>query len=223
MSILVILKDNPVERSTFMYIRLKENRTVLQFSPEFHLEGLTLGELYSKDGYLGIQEFFVKELDLVVDDFVEVSLEEWNRFLPEIAPDGLLVEVADGQRMVGLPELTEKMQYCLDQKNEFSIFYAQRKILKSFFKVLSKKRNLLRMTYFLKKYPNLLHTSMQIPQFFGLVHRYLQSQQLPSQNFSFPLTDTYRVVERSHEKKVIVVDFIQNRNKIYQMTLGKVN
>ena len=46
MNFLVVLKDTLIERSTFLYVQLQENKTLLHFSPEFHLEGLTLGEIY---------------------------------------------------------------------------------------------------------------------------------------------------------------------------------
>ncbi|BDP77474.1 hypothetical protein EfmAA242_17020 [Enterococcus faecium] len=33
---LVVLKDTLIERSTFLYVQLQENKTLLHFSPEFH-------------------------------------------------------------------------------------------------------------------------------------------------------------------------------------------
>ncbi|MGE9629649.1 hypothetical protein ACQQAJ_08530, partial [Enterococcus faecium] len=58
MNFLVVLKDTLIERSTFLYVQLQENKTLLHFSPEFHLEGLTLGEIYQAEGLSAVLHFF---------------------------------------------------------------------------------------------------------------------------------------------------------------------
>ena len=45
MNFLVVLKDQVINRSTFLYVQLNKGKTLLHFSPEFHLEGQTLGEI----------------------------------------------------------------------------------------------------------------------------------------------------------------------------------
>lgn len=57
MNFLVVLKDTLIERSTFLYVQLQENKTLLHFSPEFHLEGLTLGEIYQAEGLSAVLHF----------------------------------------------------------------------------------------------------------------------------------------------------------------------
>ncbi|XMS92213.1 hypothetical protein QQ467_07865 [Enterococcus faecium] len=44
MNFLVVLKDTLIERSTFLYVQLQENKTLLHFSPEFHIDHF-LGEI----------------------------------------------------------------------------------------------------------------------------------------------------------------------------------
>ncbi len=58
MNFLVVLKDKSIERSTFLYVQLTEDKTLLHFSPEFHLEGLTLGEIYQSEGLDAFFSFF---------------------------------------------------------------------------------------------------------------------------------------------------------------------
>ena len=187
MNFLVVLKDTLIERSTFLYVQLQENKTLLHFSPEFHLEGLTLGEIYQAEGLSAVLHFFEAELELPVKDYIELSLESW------------------------------------DDENSFSIFRRQQKILKSFLKVISKKRNLIKTTQLLKKHPNLLHTSIQFPQLITMIHRFIRMQQLPSKKLFLPLTDTFRVVNREDKKKVIVIDFTRNRNVLHQVAMEKAN
>ncbi|MCZ1571437.1 hypothetical protein GHB17_08310, partial [Enterococcus faecium] len=95
--------------------------------------------------------------------------------------------------------------------------------LKSFLKVISKKRNLIKTTQLLKKYPGLLHTSIQFPQLITMIHRFIRMQQLPSKKLFLPLTDTFRVVNREDKKKVIVIDFTRNRNVLHQVAMEKAN
>ncbi|MBO0480931.1 hypothetical protein [Candidatus Enterococcus courvalinii] len=223
MNFLVVLKDESVERSTFIYVQLNQEKTLLHFSPEFHLEGLTLGEVYQTKGMSAILDFFGKELDLPVKEFIEISLAEWDRVTTDLFPTGLDVETEEGILHLSPTELQHQMRYRVDEEDSFSIFKRQQKILKSFLKRLSKKRNLLRTTQLLKKYPNLMQTSIQFPQILSLIHRYLQVQQLPSRKLSLPLADTFRVVKRAEEKKVIVIDFTRNRNMLHQVTMGKAN
>lgn len=223
MNFLVVLKDESVERSTFIYVQLNEEKTLLHFSPEFHLEGLTLGEVYQTKGTSGILAFFEKELDLPVKESIEISLTEWDRVTTDLFPTGLDVEIEEGIVHLSTAELQHQMRYRVDEEDSFSIFKRQQKILKSFLKPLSRKRNLLKTTQLLKKYPNLIHTSIQFPQILSLVHRYLQVQQVPSRKLSLPLADTFRVVKRAEEKKVIVIDFTKNRNMLHQITMGKAN
>ena len=108
-------------------------------------------------------------------------------------------------------------------ENSFSIFRRQQKILKSFLKVISKKRNLIKTTQLLKKYRGLLHTSIQFPQLITMIHRFIRMQQLPSKKLFLPLTDTFRVVNREDKKKVIVIDFTRNRNVLHQVAMEKAN
>ena len=45
MNFLVVLKDTLIERSTFLYVQLQENKTLLHFSPEGRI-GITSKRLY---------------------------------------------------------------------------------------------------------------------------------------------------------------------------------
>lgn len=97
MNFLVVLKDTLIERSTFLYVQLQENKTLLHFSPEFHLEGLTLGEIYQAEGLSAVLHFFKVELELPVKDYIELSLESWDRAVVELFPEGLMIDTNDGK------------------------------------------------------------------------------------------------------------------------------
>ncbi|WP_165006301.1 MULTISPECIES: hypothetical protein [unclassified Enterococcus] len=223
MNFLVVLKDTLIERSTFLYVQLNAHKTLLHFSPEFHLEGLTLGEIYQAEGMQAIMRFFEKELELPVEDYIELSLGAWDQAVAEMFPEGLTIETEMGEKQLSVKQLQTQMRYQVDEENSFSIFQRQQKILKSFLKVISKKRNLLKTTQLLKKYPTLLHTSIQFPQLLSMIHRFMRLQQLPSKKLTLPLADTFRVVNREEEKKVIVIDFTRNRNVLHQLSMGKAN
>ncbi|RRQ64272.1 LCP family protein [Enterococcus faecium] len=223
MNFLVVLKDTLIERSTFLYVQLQENKTLLHFSPEFHLEGLTLGEIYQAEGLSAVLHFFKVELELPVKDYIELSLESWDRAVVELFPEGLMIDTNDGKIHLTAAELQKQMRYQIDDENSFSIFRRQQKILKSFLKVISKKRNLIKTIQLLKKYPGLLHTSIQFPQLITMIHRFIRMQQLPSKKLFLPLTDTFRVVNREDKKKVIVIDFTRNRNVLHQVAMEKAN
>lgn len=82
MNFLVVLKDTLIERSTFLYVQLQENKTLLHFSPEFHLEGLTLGEIYQAEGLSAVLHFFKVELELPVKKIISsfllnLGIEQW--------------------------------------------------------------------------------------------------------------------------------------------------
>ncbi|MDT2837773.1 hypothetical protein P7H50_12980 [Enterococcus durans] len=223
MNFLVVLKDKAIERSTFLYVQLTEDKTLLHFSPEFHLEGLTLGEIYRSEGLDAILAFFNKELELSVKDYLELSLESWDQVVFELFPNGMTIKENQQQIHLTDQELQDQMRYQLDEKNSFSIFQRQQKILKSFLKEIGKKRNLLKTTQLLKKHPELLHTSIQFPQLISLIRRFLRLKEVPSKKLTLPLNDTFRVVKREDEKKVIVIDFTKNRNALHRLTLEKAN
>jgi len=81
----------------------------------------------------------------------------------------------------------------------------------------------LKTTQLLKKHPELLHTSIQFPQLISLIRRFLRLKEVPSKKLTLPLNDTFRVVKREDEKKVIVIDFTKNRNALHRLTLEKAN
>ena len=164
----------------------------------------SLGEIYQAEGLSAVLHFFEAELELPVKDYIELSLESWDRAVVELFPEGLMIDTNDGKIHLTAVEL-------------------QKKILKSFLKVISKKRNLIKTTQLLKKYPNLLHTSIQFPQLITMIHRFIRMQQLPSKKLFLPLTDTFRVVNREDKKKVIVIDFTRNRNVLHQVAMEKAN
>ncbi|HCT3643502.1 TPA: hypothetical protein OTU17_000001, partial [Enterococcus faecium] len=105
MNFLVVLKDTLIERSTFLYVQLQENKTLLHFSPEFHLEGLTLGEIYQAEGLSAVLHFFKVELELPVKDYIELSLESWDRAVVELFPEGLMIDTNDGKIHLTAAEL----------------------------------------------------------------------------------------------------------------------
>ena len=74
-----------------------------------------------------------------------------------------------------------------------------------------------------KKSPDLVHTSIQLTQFLTLIRRFVRLKEVPSRKLTLPLADTFRVVQRAHEKKVIVIDFMKNRNALHQLTMEKAN
>ncbi|MGM9902437.1 MAG: hypothetical protein ACI32O_00710 [Enterococcus sp.] len=223
MNFLVVLKDTILKRSTFIYVQIDEYKTLLHFSPEFHLEGLTIGEMYQTDGVLTVVEFFKQELELPVEDYLELSLLEWDQAIGELFPDGMVVENDSGKIHLTVTELQQQMRYQIDEEDSFSIFQRQQKILKSFLKQISRKRNLLKTTQLLKKYPGLLQTSIQFPQLFSLIRRFVRLKEVPSRKMILPLKDTFRVIRREDEKKLVVIDFIRNRNVLHQFAMKKAN
>ncbi|THE15615.1 hypothetical protein E1H99_02980 [Enterococcus hirae] len=223
MNFLVVLKDTILKRSTFIYVQIDEYKTLLHFSPEFHLEGLTIGEMYQTDGVLTVVEFFKQELELPVEDYLELSLQEWDQAIGELFPDGMVVENDSGKIHLTVTELQQQMRYQIDEEDSFSIFQRQQKILKSFLKQISRKRNLLKTTQLLKKYPGLLQTSIQFPQLFSLIRRFVRLKEVPSRKMILPLKDTFRVIRREDEKKLVVIDFIRNRNVLHQFAMKKAN
>ena len=117
MNFLVVLKDTLIERSTFLYVQLQENKTLLHFSPEFHLEGLTLGEIYQAEGLSAVLHFFKVELELPVKDYIELSLESWDRAVVELFPEGLMINTNDGKIHLTAAELQKQMDLpivCID-------------------------------------------------------------------------------------------------------------
>ncbi|EPH96840.1 hypothetical protein D920_02005 [Enterococcus faecalis 13-SD-W-01] len=220
MNYLIVLKDEILERSTFIYLQLTDFKTLLHFSPEFHLEGLTLGEIYRSGGKDSLESFFERDLDLVVDGYVELSLAEWHKVVNEEFAQGLLIETAEGPIQLAGTELQQYTRYQVDDTNGFSVFQRQQKALKSFFKNFERKRDFLKLLAILKKYPALVSTTIPFSQMARLFRRYFQTRQLPSKKYALPLEETFRVVERPNEKKVIVVDFTKNRNTIHQIASG---
>ncbi|OTP12575.1 hypothetical protein A5844_000808 [Enterococcus sp. 10A9_DIV0425] len=216
-------QDTILKRSTFIYVQIDEYKTLLHFSPEFHLEGLTIGEMYQTDGVLTVVEFFKQELELPVEDYLELSLQEWDQAIGELFPDGMVVENDSGKIHLTVTELQQQMRYQIDEEDSFSIFQRQQKILKSFLKQISRKRNLLKTTQLLKKYPGLLQTSIQFPQLFSLIRRFVRLKEVPSRKMILPLKDTFRVIRREDEKKLVVIDFIRNRNVLHQFAMKKAN
>ena len=116
MNFLVVLKDTLIERSTFLYVQLQENKTLLHFSPEFHLEGLTLGEIYQAEGLSAVLHFFEAELELPVKDYIELSLESWDRAVVELFPEGLMIDTNDGKIHLTAAELQKQMRYQIDDE-----------------------------------------------------------------------------------------------------------
>ncbi len=223
MNFLVVLKDKVIERSTFLYVQLTEDKTLLHFSPEFHLEGLTLGDIYRSEGLEAVLAFFNKELELPVKEYLVLSLESWDQVVEELFPKGLVIEESSQTIHLTTQELKDQMRYQVDEKDSFSIFQRQQKILKSFLKEIGKKRNLLKTTQLLKKHSELLHTSIQFSQLLSLIRRFLRLKEVPSKKLTLPLTDTFRVIRREEEKKVIVIDFTKNRNVLHRFSLEKAN
>ena len=223
MNFLVVLKDHVINRSTFLYVQLNKGKTLLHFSPEFHLEGQTLGEIYQSEGLTALLLFFNRELDLPVKDYLELSLTSWDQAVTELFPNGLIIKENGQLIQLTVSELQRQMRYKIDEKDSFSIFQRQQKILKSFLSEIGKKRHLLKTTQLLKKYPDLVHTSIQLTQFLTLIRRFVRLKEVPSRKLTLPLADTFRVVQRAHEKKVIVIDFMKNRNALHQLTMEKAN
>jgi anionic cell wall polymer biosynthesis LytR-Cps2A-Psr (LCP) family protein len=220
MNYLIVLKDELLERSTFIYLQLNDFKTLLHFSPEFHLEGLTLGEFYQTGGRTSVEDFFEKDLDLAVDGYVELSLTEWQKVIHDEFAQGLLIEAEEGPIQLAGAELQQYIRYQVDDTNGFSVFQRQQKALKSFFKNFERKRDLFKLLAILKKYPTLVDTTIPFSQMARLFRRYFQTRQLPSKKYALPLADTFRVVDRPNEKKVIVIDFTKNRNTIHQIASG---
>ncbi|AUB52809.1 hypothetical protein [Enterococcus mundtii] len=223
MNFLVVLKDTILKRSTFIYTQIDEQKTVLHFSPEFHLEGLTIGEIYEQGGIQAAKQFFVQELQLPLNDYLEVSLNEWDKAISELFPQGINVESGTTEVHLSVKDLQRQMRYQIDEEGSLSIFQRQQKILKSFLKQISRKRNLFKTTQLLKKYPELLHTSIQFPQLLSLIRRFVRLKEIQSKKLTLPLQDTFRVVKREDEKKLIVIDFMRNRHVLQQMTMEKAN
>ena len=214
MNFLVVLKDQVINRSTFLYVQLNKGKTLLHFSPEFHLEGQTLGEIYQSEGLTALLLFFNRELDLPVKDYLELSLTSWDQAVTELFPNGLIIKENGQLIQLTVSELQRQMRYKIER---------QQKILKSFLSEIGKKRHLLKTTQLLKKYPDLVHTSIQLTQFLTLIRRFVRLKEVPSRKLTLPLADTFRVVQRAQEKKVIVIDFMKNRNALHQLTMEKAN
>lgn len=223
MNVLVVLKDKVMDRSTFLYVQLNEGKTLLHFSPEFHLEGQTLGEIYQREGLAKLLLFFNKELELPVKEYLELSLTSWDKVMTELLPNGLKIKENEQLLHLSTKDLQEQMRYKIDEKNSFSIFQRQQRILKSFLNEIGKKRHLFKIAQLLKRHPNLLHTSIQFTQLLSLIRRFIRLKERPSKKLILPLDDTFRVVKREHEKKVIVIDFTKNRNVLHQLTMEKAN
>ncbi|EOS7713875.1 hypothetical protein FRO38_RS10295, partial [Enterococcus hirae] len=132
MNFLVVLKDQVINRSTFLYVQLNKGKTLLHFSPEFHLEGQTLGEIYQSEGLTALLLFFNRELDLPVKDYLELSLTSWDQAVTELFPNGLIIKENGQLIQLTVSELQRQMRYKIDEKDSFSIFQRQQKILKSF-------------------------------------------------------------------------------------------
>ncbi|MGX7172538.1 hypothetical protein [Enterococcus ratti] len=223
MNFLVVLKDQVIQRSTFLYVQLNEGKTLLHFSPEFHLEGQSLGEIYQSEGLTALLLFFNKELELPVEEYVELSLVSWNKVAAKLFPDGLKIKENDQILHLTVEDLQEEMRYKLDEKDSFSIFQRQQKVLKCFLNKIGKKRYLLKTTQMLNRHPELLHTSIQFTQLFSLIRRFIRLKAVPSRKITLPLENTFRVVKRAHEKKIIVIDFTKNRNVLHQLIMEKAN
>lgn len=104
---------------------------MLHFSPEFHLEANIRRNLSSRRA-VGCFALFKVELELPVKDYIELSLESWDRAVVELFPEGLMIDTNDGKIHLTAAELQKQMRYQIDDENSFSIFRRQQKILKAF-------------------------------------------------------------------------------------------
>ncbi|MBF8808131.1 MAG: hypothetical protein IC227_07185 [Enterococcus lacertideformus] len=223
MNFLIVLKDKIIDRSAFLYVQLNEDKTLLHFSPEFHLEGQTLGEIYYTEGLDALLLFFNKELGLPVKEYLELSLNSWNKVVMELFPSGLKIKEKGQLLHLSTSDLQEQMRYKVDEQDSFSIFQRQQKILKSFLNEIGKKRNLLKTTQLLKRHPEFLHTSIPFTQLLSLIRSFIRLKEIPSKKLTLPLDNTFRVVKREQEKKVIVIDFTKNRNVLHRLIMEKAN
>ena len=79
MNFLVVLKDKAIERSTFLYVQLTEDKTLLHFFARIPFRRLDFGRNLSIRRTGCYLSFFNKELELPVKDYLELSLESWDQ------------------------------------------------------------------------------------------------------------------------------------------------
>ncbi len=83
-------------------------------------------------------------------DYLELSLTSWDQAVTELFPNGLIIKENGQLIQLTVSELQRQMRYKIDEKDSFSIFQRQQKILKSFLSEIGKKRHLLKTTQLLK-------------------------------------------------------------------------
>lgn len=207
MEILVIIEEEIRARSSFLYSKIDSKKTLVQFSPEFVTNHLSLGMIYETQGISGIRTFVEEEFQWHLDGYVRFKLKDLSWVAEKIIPEGIKFDEA----IVSPIEMQEKMSYQVDEDGGFSVFHRQRALLKSMVKTVGKKQNIFKVPQYLNILSKVSETNLNNSQLFSLLKNYSSLQEADSTKLVIPLPDTYEVQTKNGAKKIVMTDSVLNK------------
>ncbi|MGM0124100.1 hypothetical protein IGI37_001474 [Enterococcus sp. AZ194] len=214
MEILIIIEEEKLARSSFLYSKLDQTKTLVQFSPEFSLADETLGAIYEKEGLIGIRQLFEQKFSWHLDGYVRIKLDDLLYAVEKIMPEGLQFEGT----VLPVSELKQRLSYQIDEEGNFSVFQQQRALLKSIVKTIGKKQNIFKLPHYLTILSKVSETNLNNGQFLALLKNFASLQDVRSTKVIIPLANTYEVQVKENQRVVKMIDCKSNIDFLQKLT-----
>lgn len=220
MNILLIIEGAQKQDSTFSVLSLCEKSLFLQFSPEFYLQDLNLGEIYADGGIEAVKERFDFPSVKVIDGFVQISLENFIALLEHFFPEGIMNPFEQDQ----LPLSGEKLRILLSYSNEnldenFPVFHYQKYFLDQLAEKVLRKRNILKLSSIVKYVGTQVDTDIAAAYWTKILARYINKPCQKLTRVIFPLDQTFRMIHDSERSRIKMVDIARNEQYLRSLFL----
>lgn len=225
MNILLAIEGQEKQKnSTFTLISFKEKQLFLQFSPDFHLQSLTLGDIFFESGIEGVKQIFQQNFQVPIDGYVLITEENLLQLMQIYFPKGIPDLQAASQKILAVQQLAACLDYQNNLEGEHSTFAYQRHFLTLLKRQIVRKRNLLKMTPIMKQLAQFVETDIPQQQWVKLVIAAIGKNQRPTLDYIFPIENTYRIMPVGSRYRLKMVDVSSNEGflrRIFQEELLK--
>lgn len=219
MNILLIIEGRRKEDSTFSILSLHENNLFLQFSPEFYIRDLNLGDLYAKGGIQAVEEKFGLPTLKVIDKFVTVSLENLTALLHHFFPEGMYDPIKKEQRLISEESIYSMLSYANNTDESFPTLECQKCFFEQLASRILRKRNLLRLPSIVKIIQTYIETDLDVSTGTKLLAQFINKPAQKITQVVFPLASTFRMVKGSEGSYVKIIDIARNEQYLRNLFL----
>ncbi|MHC5373801.1 hypothetical protein ACYSNU_08345 [Enterococcus sp. LJL120] len=204
--------------STFTFISYQQKSLLLQFSPDFHLHSLSLGEIFQENGIQGVKDFFEKNFQLVIDGSVVLQEKNLLQLLNSYFPKGIPGLTAS-QLIADPKEFSDLLAYQQNMEGPESTFVYQQHFLRILKNQIIRKRNLLKMNVITRQLVQYMTTDISQQQLLKLLLS-LVRQSASLEKYVFPLENTYRILPAGQKQRLKMVDVGQNERLLRNFLQG---